>query len=104
MGGLCTGATQNLADLLQSKVVETMLCNSAYLSLLNQSDIELELLHRTLGISDTLLEYVHNVPPGCGLLKFGDKYIPKDNRLDKESKLYQLFNTNFHEKVEEKRR
>ena len=78
--------------------------NSAYLSLLNQSDIELELLHRTLGISDTLLEYVHNVPPGCGLLKFGDKYIPKDNRLDKESKLYQLFNTNFHEKVEEKRR
>ena len=72
--------------------------------LLNQSDIELELLHRTLGISDTLLEYVHNVPPGCGLLKFGDKYIPKDNRLDKESKLYQLFNTNFHEKVEEKRR
>ena len=104
LGGLCTGATQNLADLLQSKVVETMLCNSAYLSLLNQSDIELELLHRTLGISDTLLEYVHNVPPGCGLLKFGDKYIPKDNRLDKESKLYQLFNTNFHEKVEEKRR
>ena len=24
LGGLCTGATQNLADLLQSKVVETM--------------------------------------------------------------------------------
>ncbi len=97
LGGLCTAITQNIADLLVTKVVETMLCNSEYLSLLNQSDIELEILSKTLGISDNLLEYVHNVESGCGLLKFGDRYIPKDNRLPKESEMYRLFNTNFHE-------
>lgn len=97
LGGLCTGATQNIADLLQTKTVETMLCNSEYLSLLNQSDIEIDLLGNLLGLSENLLDYVHNVPPGCGLLKFGNKYIPKDNRLPKDSVMYQLFNTNFHE-------
>ena len=77
--------------------IETMLCNSEYLSLLNQSDIEIEILRNTLGISDNLLKYVHNVEPGCGLLKFGEKYIPNDCRLPKESATYQLLNTNFHE-------
>ncbi|WP_373216218.1 VirB4-like conjugal transfer ATPase, CD1110 family [Ruminococcus sp. 5_1_39BFAA] len=97
MGGLCTAVTQNIADLLSSKTIETMLCNSEYLSLLNQSDIEIEILRNTLGISDNLLKYVHNVEPGCGLLKFGEKYIPNDCRLPKESATYQLLNTNFHE-------
>lgn len=97
MGGLCTAVTQNIADLLSSKTIETMLCNSEYLSLLNQSDIEIEILRNTLGISDNLLKYVHNVEPGCGLLKFGEKYIPNDCRLPKASATYQLLNTNFHE-------
>lgn len=98
--------TQNIADLLATKIVETMLCNSEYLSLLNQSDVEIDILKRLFGISDNLLEYVHNVPPGCGLLKFGGKYIPKDGRLPKDSEMYRLFNTNFHEiqEMREKKR
>lgn len=97
LGGLCTGITQNIADILRTKTVETMLCNSEYISLLKQSDIEIAIFSEILGLSDNMLDYVHNVPPGCGLLKFGNKYIPKDNRLPKESTMYQLFNTNFHE-------
>ena len=106
LGGLCTAMTQNIADLLATKIVETMLCNSEYLSLLNQSDVEIDILKRLFGISDNLLEYVHNVPPGCGLLKFGGKYIPKDGRLPKDSEMYRLFNTNFHEiqEMREKKR
>jgi len=103
MGGLCTAATQNIRDLLRSKTIETMLCNSEYLSILSQSDIEINILKNTLGISDHLLRYVHNVEPGCGLLKFGEKYIPNDGRIPKTSRLYQLFNTNFHEIQENKR-
>lgn len=97
LGGLCTAMTQNIADVIGNKVVETMLCNSEYLSLLNQSDIEIDLLSRILGISDNLLQYVRNAERGCGLLKFGDKYIPKDARVPKDSEMYRLFNTNFHE-------
>lgn len=104
LGGLCTAITQNIADLTASKVVETMLCNSEYISFLNQSELEIEILHNTLGISDRLLEYVHNTHPGCGLLKFGDRYIPKDNRLPKDSAMYKLFNTNFHEIQEMKQK
>lgn len=97
MGGLCTAITQNIADCLVTKIVETMLCNSEYISILNQSEIEIDILKRVLKISTNLLRYVENVEPGCGLLKFGDKYIPKDARLPKTSEMYRLFNTNFHE-------
>ncbi len=97
MGGLCTGMTQNIVDILPTKQIETMLYNSEYISLLNQADAEAEILGQVLGISDPLLAYVHNSERGCGLLKFGDVFIPKDNRLPKDSVMYQLFNTDFHE-------
>ena len=35
--------------------------------------------------------------PGMGLIRFGDKIVPFDNTMKKDSELYQLFNTNFHE-------
>lgn len=97
LGGLCTAITQNLADVLASKRTETMLCNSEYVSFLKQGDQEVAMLGEMLDISDNLLKFLQNAPTGCGLLKFGDKYIPKDNRLPKDSLMYRLFNTNFHE-------
>lgn len=97
LGGLCTAITQNIADLLTSKVVETMLMNSEYVDLLSQKPREMDLLQEVLGISENLLQYVCNSASGCGLLKFGNKYIPKDNRLPKDTVMYQLYNTNFHE-------
>ena len=36
-GGLCTGITQNIVDLLMSETSTTMLSNSAFILLLNQS-------------------------------------------------------------------
>ena len=36
-----------------------------------------------------------------GLIRFGDKIVPFDNTMEKDSSLYQLFNTNFHEIVGE---
>lgn len=104
LGGLCTAITQNIADLLVTKMVETMLCNSEYMSILTQTELEIGILHNTLGISENLLRYVRNADTGCGLLKFGEKYIPKDARLPKDSEMYRLFNTNFHEIQEMKNR
>ena len=37
-----------------------------------------------------------------GLSRFGDKIVPFDNTMEKDSSLYQLFNTNFHEMVNKK--
>lgn len=103
MGGLCTAITQDIADALSSKTVQTMLNNSEFTALLGQHEAEREILGSVLGISDNLLEYVNNSLPGCGLLKFGEKYIPMDARIPKDSLIYQLFNTNFHEKVRQKK-
>lgn len=98
-GGLCTAITQDITDALSSKTVQAMLHNSDFTALLCQHEAEMEILGNVLGISDTLLSYVDNSFPGCGLLKFGEKYIPMDARMPKDSLMYQLFNTNFHEKV-----
>ena len=103
MGGLCTAITQDIADALTSKTVQTMLNNSEFTALLGQHEAEREILGSVLGISDTLLEYVDNSFPGCGLLKFGEKFIPMDARMPRDSLMYQLFNTNFHEKVKMKK-
>lgn len=97
LGGMVTGITQNIADLLKSKTVETMLCNSEYLNLLKQSDIEIDIFRDMLRFNENILEFVNNSECGCGILKFGDILIPKDNRLNKDSLLYQMVNTNFHE-------
>ena len=99
MGGLCTAITQDIADALSSQTVRTMLNNSEFTALLGQHEAEREVLGNVLGISDALLEYVDNSFPGCGLLKFGEKYIPMDARIPATSLLYRLFSTNFHEKV-----
>jgi hypothetical protein len=64
----------------------------------------MEILRDVIGVTDHLLQYVYNAPNGCGLLKFGDRYIPKDNRLPKESLMYQLYNTNFHEIQKQKKK
>ena len=80
-----------------------MLNNSDFTAFLGQHEAEKEILGNVLGISDALLGYVDNPPPGCGLLKFGKKYIPMDARMPRESLMYQLFNTNFHEKVKNRK-
>lgn len=45
---------------------------------------------------------MNGAEPGMGLIRFGDKIVPFDNTMEKDSSLYQLFNTNFHEMVNEK--
>ena len=95
MGGLCTAITQNVADLLTTTAVESMLCNSEFLMLLNLKENERHLLETELGISPNLMQYISNPDCGCGLLKFGNRVIPCDGRLPKDSAMYQLFNTNF---------
>ncbi len=97
MGGVCTGITQNMEDLTQSKLIETMVSNSEFVSFLSAGPLEEELIRDIFSMSDNMIKYISNVPRGCGLLKFGGKYIPKDARLKKGSPMYDLFNTDFHE-------
>ncbi len=100
-GGLCTGITQNIVDLLQNYTVTTMLANSEFVALLKQSNTDSAKIAEVIGISEAQLEFVNNSQSGMGLIKCGSVVVPFDNQISKESRLYKLYNTNIHEKIEQ---
>jgi type IV secretory pathway VirB4 component len=103
-GGLCTGITQNILDLLQNYVATTMLANSEFVAILKQANTDSTKLAEVIGISDAQLRFVMNSMSGMGLLKCGNVVIPFDNTISKDTDLYRLYNTNLHEKIAEKRK
>lgn len=102
LGGIDTGMTQNIEDLLNSYTARTMLSNSEFFYILKQqSDADADRICDFIGgITDELKQYVINALPGTGILKHGGIVLPVDNRFDKDNDLYRLLNTNFHEKVQ----
>lgn len=96
-GGICTGMSQNLIDAQQNRSTKTMVSNSEFMILLDQGKMDQDAVEDLFSISAEQLACVNGVDPGTGLIRFGDKIVPFDNTMKKESSLYQLFNTNFHE-------
>lgn len=100
LGGLCTGITQNITDMLQNYTAVTMLGNSEFIALLKQANVDSQELSRVAGIPEAQLRFVNNSPSGTGIIKHGSVCIPFDNRMGKEENpIYALFNTNLHEKA-----
>ena len=102
-GGLCTGITQNVIDLLQSPISTTMLNNSEFVVVLKQSPKDMEEVADAVGISDAQLRFVDNSPAGTGLIKWKKQVVPFDCKIDKKNEIYKLYNTNIHEKIAEQR-
>lgn len=96
-GGLCTGLTQFIMDGLGNDSTASMIGNSEFTLLLEQGSIDKKNLFDIFDVSATQLKYVNGVEAGTGLIRFGKKIIPFDNVMDKDSELYHLFNTSFHE-------
>ena len=102
-GGLCTGITQNVVDLLQNYTATKMLANSEFVALLKQANTDSFKMAEVIGVSDAQLRFVTNSQSGMGLLKCGNVVIPFDNQIGKDTSLYKLYNTNIHEKIVEQR-
>lgn len=100
-GGLCTGISQNVTDLLQNYIAATLISNSEFVALLKQSNIDSAKLSEVIGVSDAQFKFVSNSPSGTGLMKCGNMVIPFDNTIEKDTALYKLYNTNIHEKIAE---
>ena len=99
-GGIPTGLTQNIADLLASREIENIFGNSDFIIMLNQAAGDREILARHLSISPKQLSFVKNSGEGEGLLFFGDTIIPFIDRFPRDTKIYELITT----KPEEVRR
>lgn len=99
-GGLCTGITQNIVDLLQNYTATTMLANSEFVALLKQANTDSSKMAEVIGVSEAQLRFVTNTSSGMGLIKCGSVVIPFDNQISKDTDLYRLYNTNIHERIE----
>ena len=98
-GGLCTGISQNINDLMHSTMASSLISNSDMIVLLKQSEIDAEAVTRTVGITAEQLEDVKDTPVGTGILKIGSAVIPFDNTIPTDNLIYDMNNTNIHEKL-----
>ena len=98
-GGIPTGITQNVKDLLGSSEIENIFENSDYIYMLNQAAGDREILAKKLGISPQQLSYVTQSGAGEGLLFYGSTIIPFVDRFPKDTKLYELMTTRPNEVI-----
>ena len=100
-GGIPTGITQNVKDLLASREVENIFENSDYICMLNQAAGDRKILAQQLGISPHQLSYVTHSNSGEGLLFYGDTIVPFVDRFPEDTELYRLMTTRPADKKED---
>ena len=98
-GGVPTGITQNVEDLLKSDTARSMLSNSEFILMLNQAASDREQLARLLKISDTMMNFVTGAPAGSGLIHCGQQNgsLPFKDDFPTNTKLYKMMTTKFGE-------
>jgi hypothetical protein len=93
-GGIMTGITQDVADLLRTPQGTAMFNNTGFFIFLNQSPIGRQQLQNLYEISDNLLDYIKDKPSGTGLVYNNSILIPIDYKLPTDSELYHIMSTN----------
>ena len=96
-GGIPTGITQNVKDLLSSREVENVFENSDYIYMLNQASGDRQILAKQLNISPHQLSYVTHSGEGEGLLFYGNVILPFVDRFPKDTELYRIMTTKLLE-------
>ena len=92
-GGIPTGITQNVKDLLASREIENIFENSDFIYMLNQAGGDRQILAKQLNISPHQLSYVTNSNAGEGLLFYGNVIIPFVDHFPKDTELYSIMTT-----------
>ena len=101
-GGIPTGITQNVKDLLSSREVENIFENSDFIYMLNQASGDRQILANQLNISQHQLSYVTHSGEGEGLLFYGNVILPFVDRFPTDLELYRIMTTKLSEVAESK--
>ncbi|WP_235380045.1 VirB4-like conjugal transfer ATPase, CD1110 family [Pseudoflavonifractor phocaeensis] len=101
-GGIPTGITQNVKDLLSSREVENIFENSDFVYMLNQAAGDRQILAQQLNISPHQLSYVTHSGEGQGLLFYGNVILPFVDRFPTDLELYKIMTTKLSEVQESK--
>ena len=94
-GGIPTGITQNVKDLLSSREVENIFENSDFLYMLNQASGDRAILAKQLNISPHQLSYVTQSGEGEGLLFYGNVILPFVDHFPTDLELYKIMTTKW---------
>jgi len=92
-GGIPTGITQNVKDLLSSREVENIFENSDFVLMLNQAAGDRQILSKQLNISPHQLSYVTHSGAGEGLLFYGNVILPFVDRFPQDTELFKIMTT-----------
>ena len=92
-GGIPTGITQNVKDLLSSREVENIFENSDFVLMLNQAAGDRAILAKQLNISPQQMKYVTHTEAGEGLIFYGNVVLPFVDRFPKDTELYRVMTT-----------
>ncbi len=98
-GGIPTGITQNVKDLLASREVENIFENSDFIYMLNQAVGDRQILAKQLNISPHQLSYVTHSGAGEGLIFYGNVILPFVDRFPTDIELYRIMTTKLSEVV-----
>lgn len=92
-GGIPTGITQNIKDLLASAEIENIFENSDFLYLLNHAPGDREIICEKLHISPKQAAYITNSEAGEGLIIYGSVILPFIDRFPTNTRLYEIMTT-----------
>ena len=96
-GGIPTGITQNIKDLLRSQEIENIFENSEYICMLNQAAEDRRILAEHLGINSQQLQFVTKVGEGQGLIFYGSVIVPFVDHFPKNTRMYRIMTTKLSE-------
>ena len=99
-GGIPTGITQNVKDLLASREVENIFENSDFVYLLNQASGDRKILSEALNISPSQQNYITNSNAGEGLIFYGSTIVPFKDDFPKNTMLYRIMTTKPEETMQ----
>ena len=98
-GGIPTGITQNITEVLDSGQAKVMLSNSEFVVLLQQKKTDLDKLIELFNLSPSQSSYLQTGEKGTGLIVSGRKIIPFDRCVPKDSAIYKLCQTDFRREI-----
>jgi type IV secretory pathway VirB4 component len=96
-GGVPTGITQNVEDLLASKEARGILNNCDFIMMLNQSPLERSELGAMLNISPSQMSYITNADQGEGLLYTGKSIVPFIDKYPRDTRSFKAMTTKIED-------
>lgn len=98
-GGVPTGITQNVEDMLRSIEARSIISNCDFVMMLNQSPVDKQELAKMFNISPTQLSYITNADTGQGLIYTGKTIVPFIDKYPTNTKTYKAMSTKMEDIV-----